>query len=303
MRLVYSDRYFADLGQHVFPTVKYRLLKEKLIAEGIVSTSDLLVPQMASDEDILLVHEPEYLDKLKHGTLSPMETYVMELPFTQAIYESFALAAGGTVLAARVALEEGMCFNLAGGFHHAFPDHGEGFCILNDVAIAVARLVADAEVSRVLIVDCDLHQGNGTAAVFSGRRDVFTFSIHQENNYPFVKPPSDLDIGLMDGTEGAEYNDYLVRSLPRIFDGFSPQFVMYLAGADPYEGDQLGMLRLSKDDLRERDRIVMSMARDRGVPLCGVLAGGYAWRVEDTVEVHYNTIVAGKEILGLSESR
>ena len=300
MRLVYSDKYFVDLGQHVFPTLKYRLLKEKLIAEGVVSDSDLLEPQTASDDDILLVHKREYLEKLKKGSLSPMEIYVMELPFTRAIYESFSLAAGGTLLASRVALEDGVCFNLAGGFHHAFPDHGEGFCILNDVAIAVARIVADGKVSRVLIVDCDLHQGNGTASIFSGRRDVFTFSIHQENNYPFVKPPSDLDVGLMDGTEGSEYNDYLGRTLPRIFDEFSPEFVMYLAGADPYEGDQLGMLRLSKDDLEDRDRIVMTMAQERSVPLCGVLAGGYAWRVEDTVDIHYNTIVTAKEISGLS---
>jgi acetoin utilization deacetylase AcuC-like enzyme len=301
MRLVYSDKYFADLGQHVFPTVKYRLLKGKLIADGVISDSDLLEPETASDEDILLVHEPEYLEKLKKGLLSPMEIYVMELPFTQAIYESFVLAAGGTVLASRVALEDGVCFNLAGGFHHALPDHGEGFCILNDVAIGVARLIADHKISKALIVDCDLHQGNGTAAIFSGRRDVFTFSIHQENNYPFVKPPSDFDVGLMDGTEGPEYNDYLMRTLPRIFAEFSPEFVMYLAGADPYEGDQLGMLRLSKDDLKERDRIVMSMARERNIPLCGVLAGGYAWKVEDTVDVHYNTVVTAKQIFGSSE--
>jgi acetoin utilization deacetylase AcuC-like enzyme len=300
MRFIYSDKYFADLGQHVFPTVKYRMLKEKLIADGVISDSDLLEPQAARDKDMLLVHEPEYLKKLREGTLSPMEIYVMELPFTKAVYESFVLAAGGTVLASRVALQNGGCFNLAGGFHHAFPDHGEGFCILNDVAIAVSRLIADGNISRALIVDCDLHQGNGTAAIFSGRRDVFTFSIHQENNFPFVKPPSDFDIGLMDGTEGAEYNDWLMRTLPGIFDEFSPEFVIYLAGADPYEGDQLGMLRLSKDDLKERDRIVMTMARERNIPLCGVLAGGYAWRVEDTVEVHYNTVVMAKQIFDSS---
>jgi len=296
MRFVYSDKYFVDLGQHVFPTLKYRMLKEKLIADGVISDADLLEPQPAKDEDILLVHEPEYVKKLKEGLLSPMEIYVMELPYTKAVYESFVLAAGGTMLASRVALQNSGCFNLAGGFHHAFPDHGEGFCILNDVAVAVSRLIADGNISRALIVDCDLHQGNGTAAIFSGRRDVFTFSIHQENNYPFVKPPSDFDIGLMDGTEGAEYNGYLIRTLPKIFDEFSPEFVMYLAGADPYEGDQLGMLRLSKDDLKERDRIVMTMAREKNIPFCGVLAGGYAWRVEDTVEVHYNTVVTAKQI-------
>lgn len=267
------------------------------MSEGVVNESDLLIPQPASDQDILLVHDHEYLEKLKLGSLSDLEIAVMEIPFSRELFDFFVLAAGGTLLASRTALEDGACFNLSGGFHHAFPDHGEGFCMLNDVAMAAARLLADEKAHRVLIIDCDLHQGNGTASIFSNTREVFTFSIHQENNYPFVKPRGSLDIGLLDGTSGAEYNDYLGRTLPRVFDEFSPEFVFFLAGADPFEDDQLGMLRLSKEELKERDRLVMEMSLGRGVPICGVLAGGYAWKIEDTVEIHYNTIVTAKQVL------
>jgi acetoin utilization deacetylase AcuC-like enzyme len=298
MRVVYSERYSADLGQHVFPTEKYVRLKERLIAEGLISVSDILEPRPASDEDILLVHEAAYVKKLKEGSLSPFEVQLLEIPFSPEIFESFSLHAGGTILASQTALKDSVCVNLSGGLHHAFSDHGEGFCMLNDVAMAVSRLIADGAVSRALVVDCDLHQGNGTAAIFAERENVFTFSIHQQNNYPFIKQKSDLDIGLRDGVEGPEYNQHLQRSLPAIYDEFRPEFVMYLAGADPYEKDQLGMLCLSKEDLKERDRTVMTMARDRGIPFCVVLAGGYAWRVDDTVEIHFNTVAAALEVFG-----
>jgi len=296
VRIVYSDRYFADLGQHVFPTEKYIRLKDKLVAERLVSASDFLEPRPASDEDMLLAHNAAYLRKLKEGSFSPIEVQILEIPFSPEVFEAFALHAGGTILASRTALEDAICVNLAGGLHHAFADHGEGFCVLNDVAMAVSRLIADEKISRALIVDCDLHQGNGTAAIFSNREDVFTFSIHQQNNYPFVKQKSDLDIGLADGVAGPEYNQHLLRRLPPVFDEFQPEFVMYLAGADPYEKDQLGMLSLSMEDLSERDRTVMTMARERNIPLCVVLAGGYAWRVEDTVQIHFNTVAAALEV-------
>ncbi len=298
MRVVYSDKYAADLGQHVFPTEKYGRLKNKLLAEGLVSESDFLEPGLASDEDILLVHDAAYLKKLKEGSLSPIEVQLLEIPFSPEIFEAFSLHAGGTMLASRTAIEDGACVNLSGGLHHAFADHGEGFCMLNDVAMAVSRLMADGLVSRALIADCDLHQGNGTAAIFSGREDVFTFSIHQQNNYPFIKQKSDLDIGLADGVEGPEYIGHLLTRLPPLFDEFRPEFVMYLAGADPYEKDQLGMLCLKKDDLKERDRTVMSFARERSIPFCTVLAGGYAWRVEDTVDIHFNTVRAALDVFG-----
>jgi acetoin utilization deacetylase AcuC-like enzyme len=296
MRIAYSDAFFSDIGPHVFPLEKYRLVKERLIADGILAQKDIVEPHPVSEEDMLLVHEPGYIKKLKKNLLTPMEVYLLEIPFSQAIFQAFALMAGGTVSASRIALEDGIGVSIGGGLHHAFPDHGEGFCILNDVGIAVQRMIADKQVTRALIVDCDLHQGNGTAAIFSGRKDVFSFSIHQENNYPFIKQKSTLDIGLRDGTGGEEYNAHLLKNLPRIFKTFKPDFVVYLAGADPYERDQLGMLELTKDDLKERDRIVMSLAWDSKVPFCVLLAGGYAHKVEDTLDIHYNTIVTAKEI-------
>jgi acetoin utilization deacetylase AcuC-like enzyme len=296
MRVVYSDGFFADIGEHVFPIEKYGLVKERLVADGVVSERDLVEPGPVTEADMLLVHEPGYVRKLKGNLLTPTEVLILEMPFSPTVFKAFELMAGGTVTASRVALEDGVGVSIGGGFHHAFPDHGEGFCILNDVGIAVERLIAGGLVARALVVDCDLHQGNGTAAIFSGRKDVYTFSIHQENNYPFIKQQSTLDIGLRDGTGGEEYNAYLLRTLPPIFGTFRPEFVVYLAGADPYEHDQLGALKLTKDDLRNRDRIVISLARDLNVPVCVLLAGGYASKIADTVDIHYNTIVTAKEL-------
>ncbi len=300
MRIVYSESYNADIGLHVFPTRKYRLVKDRLVSEGAVQPGSVLEPEPPSDADLLLTHEPGYLERLNSNSLTQAEVCVMEIPFSQTIYRSFRLMVGGTLLASQVALEDGLGVHIGGGFHHAFADHGEGFCILNDVAVAVARLIADKRIERALVVDCDLHQGNGTAAIFRARNDVFTFSIHQENNYPFVKQRSDMDIGLRDGADGEEYCGLLLRSLPPIFESFRPQFLMYLAGADPYEEDQLGMLSLTKADLEERDRIVMQMAHDARVPFCVVLAGGYAWKVEDTVDIHFRTILTAKQVFGRS---
>ena len=298
MRVAYSDGFFADIGEHVFPLEKYRLVKERLVAEGVLSGADLVEPEPVTEADMLLVHEPGYVRKLKHNLLTPTEILVLEIPFSPAIFRAFALMAGGTMTASRIALEDGVGVSIGGGFHHAFPDHGEGFCILNDVAIAIERLMAGRRVARALVVDCDLHQGNGTAAIFSGRKDVFTFSIHQENNYPFIKQESTLDIGLRDGADGNEYNAYLLKTLPPIFETFKPEFVVYLAGADPYEHDQLGALKLTKGDLRERDRIVIALARSLDVPVCVLLAGGYAGDTADTVDIHCNTIVTAKELAG-----
>jgi acetoin utilization deacetylase AcuC-like enzyme len=301
MRIVYSDAFFADIGEHVFPSEKYRLVAGKLVADGVVSPKDLVEPSPISEEDMLLVHKPGYIKKLRQNRLTLMEVYLLEIPFSEAIFQAFALMAGGTLLAARIAVEDGVGISIGGGLHHAFPDHGEGFCMLNDVAIAVQRMITDKRLTKALIVDCDLHQGNGTAAIFGGRKDVFCFSIHQENNYPFIKQKSTLDIGLRDGTGGDEYNAHLLKNLPRIFSTFRPEIVMYLAGADPYEHDQLGGLELTKPDLQERDRIVMSMARASKIPLCVLLAGGYAHNVEDTVEIHCNTVATAKGLYGVAE--
>ncbi|MBN1504059.1 MAG: histone deacetylase [Candidatus Eisenbacteria bacterium] len=298
MRVVYSDGYFADIGEHVFPMEKYRLVKEKLVTEGVISDQDLVEPEPVTEADILLVHDPVYVRNLRLDLLTPEELLVLEIPSSRAVFEAFALMAGGTVAASRTALEDGVAASIGGGFHHAFPDHGEGFCMLNDVAIAVEKLMAEKLVSRALIVDCDLHQGNGTAAVFRGRPDVYTFSIHQEHNYPFPKQKSTLDIGLADGTAGDEYNARLLKALPPMFKNFRPDLAIYLAGADPYEQDQLGALKLTKDDLRQRDRIVMSMARGFRVPVCVLLAGGYARDTADTVDIHCRTIAVAKEFSG-----
>ncbi len=298
MRAAYSDRFFADIGEHVFPMEKYGLVKERLVAEGVLSPDDLVDPEPVTEADMLLVHEAGYIRKLTHNLLTPMEVAVLEIPFSPAVFKASALMAGGTLAAARIALEDGMGASIGGGFHHAFPDHGEGFCVLNDVGIAVRRLMAGNQVARVLIVDCDLHQGNGTAAIFNDREDVFTFSIHQEDNYPFIKQESTVDIGLRDGADGVEYNAYLLKTLPQIFWTFRPELVVYLAGADPYEQDQLGALKLTKDDLHQRDRIVMSLSRDSDVPVCVLLAGGYALDVRDTVDIHCSTIVTAKELSG-----
>ncbi len=296
MRVAYSDGFFADIGQHVFPLEKYRLVKERLVTGGVLTTADLVEPEPVTEPDMLLVHEPGYIRKLRHDLLTPAEVLALEIPFSPEIFRAFTLMAGGTLAASRMALEDRVSASIGGGFHHAFPDHGEGFCILNDVGIAVERLMAEERVSRALIVDCDLHQGNGTAAIFAGRKDVYTFSIHQENNYPFIKQESTLDVGLRDGAGGEEYNGCLSRVLPPIFETFGPGLVVYLAGADPYEHDQLGALKLTEDDLRARDRIVMSLALEAGVPVCVLLAGGYAGNVADTVDIHYSTIVMAKEL-------
>lgn len=296
-KIVYSKYYYVDIGQHVFPTIKYRLIYQKLIRISGFSPHDFIEPDPASDGDLLLVHTKEYIEKLKNGTLSPAEMFTLELPYSEALVKSSYLCVGGTILASKIALEEGIGIHIGGGFHHAFPDHGEGFCVFNDIAIGVKRMQKDRRIKRAFIVDCDLHQGNGTAFIFSNDEDVFTFSIHQENNYPFFKPRSDLDIGLRDMARDDEYIDNLKRDIPKIVSDFKPDLIIYVAGADPYKGDMIGNLGLSIEGLKKRDRFVFETARSYGVPVVCVLAGGYAQDYNDTVKIHYNTIKIG---LGLS---
>jgi acetoin utilization deacetylase AcuC-like enzyme len=288
--LYYSDRYVVDLGDHVFPMGKYRLVRHALLSSGLARENDFVEPAPAAAEDALLVHTRAYVDKLLAGTLSPLEIARLELPFTPALARAAFLGAGGTIAAARSALERGVGVNVAGGFHHAFPDHGEGFCILNDVAMAVARVLKDGAVLRVAVVDCDVHQGNGTASIFANDDRVFTFSIHQEQNYPFVKPPSSLDVGLPTGADGSIYLPHLEAAVGRILETFLPELVLYVAGADPFAGDLLGGLALTKHDLSERDRIVTEACAAAGVPIALTLAGGYAARTSDTVDIHAATI-------------
>ncbi len=294
-KLVYHSRYNLDLGAHVFPARKYRLVRDSLVAKGVADPADILTPDPAGDDDVLRVHAPEYVEKLKHDTLSASERMRLELPFSPQVVEAFWLAAGGSILAARRALQDGFGINLGGGFHHAYPAHGEGFCMLHDVAIAIRSVQADGAAARVMVVDADVHQGNGTAYIFADDSSVFTFSIHQERNYPAPKPPSDLDINLEDGTGDEEYLAELSRGLEESFARFSPDLLFYLAGADPYCEDQLGGLRLTLAGLRQRDDLVFAETRRRGVPVAVTLAGGYARNTEDTVRIHMNTVLAARD--------
>ncbi len=284
---VYSEKYTVNLGEHVFPVQKYRMVYQRLASEGLIIPDNLFLPVFPERRDLLLVHTPEYLRDLENLAFSP-RTMFSEIPLTRKIVEGYKLFAGGTILAGQKALEKGMAIHLGGGFHHAFPSRGEGFCYINDVAVGIRRLKRDKLIEKTLIVDCDLHQGNGTAFIFQEDRSVFTFSIHQENLYP-MKEKSDLDIGLPDFTGDEEYLAKLSSTLLQIWQSFKPDVVYYLAGADPYEDDQLGQLKLTKAGLKKRDNWVISKCLEKKVPLVILLAGGYAFRVEDTVDIHCHT--------------
>jgi len=302
-KLVYHPDYDLHLGDHVFPSQKYRLVRERLLAEGLATPDDFVQPEPASDEDVLLVHEPGWIQRLKTGTLDFQELLRLEIPYSRKMVRAVFLATGGSILAARLALEDGVAFNLSGGFHHAFPDHGEGFCAIHDVAVALRRLQRDGLIRRAMVVDCDVHQGNGTAYIFRADPSVFTISIHQYNNYPSLKPPSDIDIHLPDETGDEEYLELLSQAYLKSLDDFRPDLVAYVAGADPYELDQLGGLSLTLEGLKERDRLVFQAALDHGAAVFVTLAGGYAVNVDDTVTIHVNTVKAGQEVLAAHRVR
>jgi len=287
---MHHPAYEVDIGPHVFPTRKYRLVRDRLLADGTVKPGDFVLAESVSDDDIRLVHTAEYVRKIRQGALSVQERLVLEVPFSPALRDAMWLCAGGTLHAARCALHDGIAVHLGGGFHHAFPDRGEGFCLINDVAVAIRILLREHAVGRALVVDLDVHQGNGTAAIFATEPEVFTFSMHQENNYPAWKPPSDLDLGLEDGVEDEEYLGLLERHLPDILESHHPDLVFYLAGADPYAEDQLGGLSLTMDGLRRRDAEVFRSCRQVGTPVAVTLAGGYARREADTVAIHVATV-------------
>ena len=297
-RLVYSEGYDLKLGDHVFPSKKYKWLHDRLLRTRFASREDFVEPEPAADEDVLRVHDAEWVTRLRCGTLTYQDILRLEIPYSKGMVEAFWLAAGGTTLAARQALATGVGFNVGGGFHHAFPDHGEGFCAINDIAVAVRRLQHEGAIERAMVVDCDVHHGNGTAAIFTGDHSVFTLSIHQFNNYPSEKPPSSLDIHLADGIGDAEYLHRLGNGYRAALAMFKPELVLYVAGADPYEEDQLGGLSLTFDGLIERDRMVIWTALTHQAPVAIVLAGGYAQSVEDTITIHANTAAVAKEVLG-----
>src|SRR6266496_2247822 len=321
-KLIYSDAYYLPIGQHVFPAEKYRRVQQQLISSGVADLSDFVTPQSASDQDILLVHTPQYVNKLKTGTLSVREELELEIPYSSELVEAFWLAAGGSILAAEQALKDGVAVNIGGGFHHAFPDHGEGFCMIHDVAVAIRRMQRDGKIRTAMTVDCDVHQGNGTAAIFAGTRtasdplpstgppvlgrkplmrgahagEVFTISLHQENNYPVQKPASSIDVDLPDGITDDDYLAWLDNALSSGLRQFDPDLICYIAGADPYCEDQLGGLKLSLEGLKTRDELVFRVAKTRDIPVMVTYAGGYAQKVEDTVTIHSNTVVAAAEI-------
>ncbi len=292
---VYADGYYADIGVHVFPVGKYRLVYQQLRARGIIG-ENLIEPQPASKADLLLVHDQDYVEDLIRAR-STERTASSELPISKAIVQAFLLAAGGTIRACEEALEKDCAINLTGGFHHAFPDHGEGFCYVNDMAVAVRRVQKQRKGIRVAIIDCDLHQGNGTAFIFKDDESVYTFSIHQRDLYP-PKQDSSWDIHLKNGVGDEEYLAHLEKAVPAIMEKFKPDFVLYQAGADPYEGDQLGDLRLSIEGLKKRDDLVFSECKKHRVPVAAVLGGGYALDTNDTVTIHANTCLSAVECFG-----
>jgi acetoin utilization deacetylase AcuC-like enzyme len=284
-----------NVGRHVFPIKKYRALYERLLLLG-ARKENFIMPEPASDEEVLLVHSPRYVKKLKTASLSSAEIAMIELPFSLDLVHFAWLMTGGTILTARLALERGLAVHLGGGFHHAFHDHGEGFCVLNDIAVAVEALRKEGAARRIMVVDCDLHQGNGTAHILAGKDYAFTFSIHQMDLYPSNKPLSSVDVGLWSGDGDEEYLTAMREHFPRLYQEYKPELVIYLAGADPFEKDQLGSLRLTKDGLRRRDLIVIGEARRIGLPVAVVLAGGYAVELEDTVAIHLNTVRVAQKV-------
>jgi len=294
VRVVESHAYELDIGPHVWPISKYRLIRRAL---GSSADLEFAEPAPAGWDDLALVHTPEYLEKTRLGTLTPDEIAQLEIPWSREIAAGFRLMVGGTIHAARLALTDRIAVHLGGGLHHAFANHGEGFCMFNDVAVAIRRLQRDGAIRRAAVVDCDVHHGNGTAMIFGRDPDVFTFSIHQQHNYPMWKPPSDLDIGLPDGTRDEGYVSKLADALETVV-AHRPDVVAYLAGADPFVEDRLGGLSLTKDGLRRRDRLVFDVCRSAGVPVFVTLAGGYAQRVEDTVDIHVGTVLEASQASG-----
>ena len=289
MNVIYSPRYHVDIGPHVFPTRKYHLVHVRLLEEGVIAKRDVVEPQAATWDELALVHTPEYLNKMRGGTMTAEDLAQLELPWSSEMVEGFRVMVGGTIEAARLAVRERTIVgHIGGGLHHAFPNHGEGFCPFNDVAIAI-RVLQHAGLHRAAVIDLDVHHGNGTAFIFESDPRVFTFSIHQQYNYPMWKPRGSLDIGLMDGTGDADYQRQLEEALPAVMAS-NPECLFYLAGVDPYEQDQLGGLGLTLEGLRARDRIVIDRARRSGLPMVVVLAGGYARDVDDTVAVHVATM-------------
>lgn len=294
---VYSRYYEAYLGEHIFPTKKYRLVHDRTIKEGILTKKDFIEPKAATDKDILLVHTKAHIDRLRTLAKSPLGMLNGENPVNESVIRASWICCSGTYLACKIALKEGIAMNLGGGLHHAFPDHEEGFCYLNDPAVAIRKLQSEKKVKKVMVIDCDLHQGNGTAFIFKDDKNVFTFSIHQEDNYP-IKQNSDYDIGLF-SSENIDNKRYLkeLQVLKKLIKDFKPDLIVYLAGADIYKEDQLGGFLLTKEGIKARDEFIIGLAVKNKIPIAITLAGGYAIKLEDTVDIHLNTIKIMKKYI------
>ena len=291
MRLFYTGAFVLPLPPgHRFPMRKYALLREHLLASGEFSTADFVTPPAANDEELCRAHDAAYVGRVCRGELSDTELKRIGFPWSPEMVERSRRSAGATLAACRAALAEGCAANLAGGTHHAHADHGEGFCVFNDAAIAARAMQAEGRIERIAVVDCDVHQGNGTATILKGDESIFTFSIHGARNFPFEKESSDLDIELADDTGDDAYLAALSRGLDQVFACSHPQLVIYLAGADPYRGDRLGRLSLSMPGLAARDTMVLNACRERSIPVVLAMAGGYAEPIDDTVSIHATTI-------------
>ncbi len=296
MKIFYTDSFTIPLAEnHTFPIGKYALLRKRIENSNRFSPQQLCVPHAATDIEICRSHDPEYLQRLQQGQLTAKETRRIGLPWSQELVERARRSAGATVDACFAALDDGVAVHLGGGTHHAFKDRGQGYCVFNDSAIAVRALQADTHIKRVLILDCDVHQGNGTAALLQKDPNVFTFSIHGKNNFPFRKEKSDLDIALDDGTDDRVYLDALDNGIRASLKEAKADAVIYLAGADPFTEDRFGRLDVSKEGLAERDRLVLRYCRDAGLPVAVTMAGGYAPAIEDTVDIHFQTVIIASE--------
>ena len=291
MRIFYSDPIALPLPEgHRFPADKYTLLRQNMIQAGLTLSNELILSKPASVDQLLLAHHPDYIEKVLNGKLTEKETRRIGFPWSLQLVERSRRSVGGTIAACRAALEDGLSANLGGGTHHAYPDHGEGYCVFNDVAIAARAMQAESSARRIVILDCDVHQGNGTAAIFAGDSTVFTFSIHGEKNFPFHKEQSDIDIALPDGSGDEIYLEALHPGIQSAIDLAYADLAVYIAGADPFAGDRLGRLALTKAGLDERDRQVLNACQRAGLPVAIVLGGGYARKIEDIIDIHLQTI-------------
>jgi acetoin utilization deacetylase AcuC-like enzyme len=291
MKVFYTDTFSFSLPvNHRFPAKKYSLLRQKVEESGLIPPEDLQIPEPAKDENLLHVHTPAYLQRVKEGSLSEKEVRRIGLPWSPELVERSYRSVGGTIATCRAALEDGIAVSLSGGTHHAHTDHGSGYCVFNDAAVAARAMQAAGLVERIVILDCDVHQGDGTASIFAQDPTVFTFSIHGEKNFPFYKPPSDLDIELPDATGDEDYCHALQKGIEVALESANADLAIYLAGADPYKDDHFGRLALTKEGLVARDQIVLEACKARGIPIAILMSGGYARKIEDVAEIHYNTV-------------